>query len=155
MSLSEVLLVLLLFILLAQLIRSQRQNTYPATSLDWFIEVQSDATTKKVTLTFYPVLAFKIKDGRCYPITSRPEVTDKLFEAGHAAGGDQATQTSETYGRWFRHGFRYNNFGDLCWSGLHFWVMTKAYGAANFQVIAINTPPEYNDWISPAINSPI
>ena len=132
---------LLLAVLAWQALRVSRRT--PASNTDWFLVVDSDATSKKVSIIFYPVLAFDVSRGHCKPITSRPDVTTPLWETGHAADYDLVVSKSERYGRWFRHGYRYNTFGELCWSGLHLWTMLRVYRDAGFYVIALNIPPEY------------
>ena len=118
----------------------------PASSHDWFIAVQTNADARTVIVTFFPILAFRLKKGLCLPITSRPGETDPLLVA-HVANTELATKTSEKYGRWFRHGIRYDVFGAPCWSGLHFSVILAAYRHAQFSVAAINPPPEYAELI--------
>lgn len=115
----------------------------PASTNDWFIIVDTNVNARKVTISFFPILAFKLKKGFCVPITSRPDETDPLLSATHVASAELATKTSEKYGRWFRHGIRYDVFGSPCWSGLHFPVLLSIFHAAQFGLIAIDPPPEY------------
>ena len=116
---------------------------FAASSDDWFLHVASNATAKVVTINFYPVVAFRIASGYCEPITTRPQVTAPLWRAGHAADSELVTSKSEEYGRWFRHGFRYDSFGSTCWSGLHLHYMVWLYREAGYHVSAINAPPAY------------
>jgi hypothetical protein len=129
--------------------RRGASNIFQATSDDWFIHIASNADAKTVHLTFYPVVAFKIQSGYCEPISSRPQVTGPLWRAGHAANAALVTSVTEEYGRWFRHGFRYDNFGSLCWSGLHLLHMIRIYRGAGYRVGALNPPPSYVQYFEP------
>ena len=150
MNLQEALLAIIFAILIGAVVKHWiTGSTLSATENDWFIAVDSNVQSRQVILTFYPILAFRQQKrrGYCMPITSCPHETDPLLGASHVTSGSLAVSTSEKYGRWFRHGFRYNTFGALCWSGLHFWQMVHAYRSAGFAVLALNPPPEYEDWI--------
>jgi hypothetical protein len=130
---------------IALLLWQQREASkrFSATSDDWFLHIASNSNAKQVFITFYPVVGFKIHAGYCEPITSRPQVTALLWRASHAAESTALTSTSEEYGRWFRHGFRYDIFGSLCWSGLHLHSLIRIYREAGFRVAALNPPPSY------------
>ena len=121
----------------------EASKLFAASPDDWFVHITSNATAKQVLFTFYPVVAFKIHSGYCEPITSRPQVTAPLWRVGHAADAALVTSVSEEYGRWFRHGFQYDNFGSLCWSGLNLRPMIRLYREAGFRVAALNAPPSY------------
>lgn len=129
-----------------------RTPLIPATLHDWFISVETNADSRSVVFTFFPVLAFKLQNGYCIPITSCPSQTGPLLAAGHLADFELAAKTSENYGRWFRYGTKYNEFGAPCWSGLHFQTLATAYRAEGFSVSAINPPPEYSALLSRGAN---
>lgn len=121
----------------------EASKVFPASPDDWFLRIESNVTAKQVIVSFYPVVAFRIDSGYCEPITSRPEVTAPLWKASHAADTQLIVSTSEEYGRWFRHGFKYDNFGSLCWSGQHLHRTIALYREAGFRVAALNPPPSY------------
>lgn len=124
----------------------ESSKIFSASSDDWFLHIQSDADAKKVLITFYPIVGFRISGGFCEPITTRPAVTGAYWKASHAANADSITSSSEEYGRWFRHGFRYDNFGSLCWSGLDLQALIKIYRNADFRISALNVPPDYESY---------
>lgn len=129
---------------------NQRSRFYPATADDWFIVVKTSVEAKQVSFNFYPIFGFEIRNGICEPLTSQPGTTKKHWRASHASD-PRSAQTSEEYGRWFRHGKRYNEFGAICWTNLSFPVLVWTYTGLGYSIISSGTPPSYEKYLEKQI----
>lgn len=153
MNLTNAILILLtigVFALLWVTMKTKKIGVYPATSSDWFVEVKSNAEAKKVTIHFYPILAFKIGHRLCLPVTACPYVTDVLMMGSYASDMDLKLKESENYGRWFRHSVGYSPWGTPCWTNLNLESLVNGYLYAGFLLIDFDTPPEYRALIASA-----
>ncbi len=136
----EWLLVLLMCVMVYYLWIQRFDPVLPATSNDWFVVVKSNGVNS-ASFTFYPVLAFSVCNGVCRPTTTRPYVTDPLFNRRNALIGNISIDKPEEYGAWFRHGIEYDRFGSPY--GTHLVTLVQSYRAANFRISTVNPPPEY------------
>jgi hypothetical protein len=95
-------------------IRSAIKNTrIPATSADWYVVFDIEAEKKVLSLWFYPVIAFEQKNNQTIAITTRPDYTSKLSTSRPAKKvADSMWGVSVSYGRWFRDGVPFDEFGN-------------------------------------------
>ena len=107
-------LLILIVLAAAFIVRSAVKNArITATSADWYVVFDIDAEKKTLSLWFYPVIAFEQKDNQTIAITSRPDYTRKLAASRPAKmlSGSMAG-ASVSYGRWFRDGVGFDEFGN-------------------------------------------
>lgn len=107
-------LLILLVLIVAFIIRTAIKNTrIPATSADWYVIFDIEAEKKVLSLWFYPVIAFTQKDSQTIAITTRPDFTSKLAASRPAKiVSDSTGGVSVSYGRWFRDGVPFDEFGN-------------------------------------------
>ena len=98
----------------AFIVRSAIKNARtPATAADWYVVFDIDAEKKVLGVWFYPVIAFEQKDNQTIAITSRPDYTSKLASIRPAKMlSDSIGGVSVSYGRWFRDGVGFDEFGN-------------------------------------------
>jgi hypothetical protein len=95
---------LLIALVAVILIRTRATSTYlPASANDWFVIFNVDAKKKQLTLCFYPIVGFRLKNDGITPITSCPSVTAKLAANRQPEKiNDSMWGVSVSYGRWVR-----------------------------------------------------
>jgi hypothetical protein len=105
---------LLLVLAAALIVRSAIKNArVPATSADWYVVLDIEAEKKVLSLWFYPVIAFEQRENQTIAITTRPDYTRKLAASRPAKmQTDSMAGVSVSYGRWFRDGVAFDEFGN-------------------------------------------
>jgi hypothetical protein len=147
---------LVLIVLVAVLVwRSySRSDYFGATANDWYVVFDVDADKRLLTLWFYPVVGFRIRDEATMPITSRPSITAKLAAQRPAQKvKDDMWGVSVSYGRWVRDDALFDDAGnpEMTNDNSTFSSIVKGYLLGEFKLhYGTTIPAQYQQLITDA-----
>jgi len=111
MDLGTILLIVLIAVILWH--SFSRQGYFGATADDWYVVFDVDAEKRVLSLWFYPIVAFRIRNDATIPITSRPSFTAKLAARRPAQKvKDDMWGVSVSFGRWVRSDALFDEAGN-------------------------------------------
>lgn len=144
MDLNTLLLAFLIVVLVIQG-RSKRRH-FSATANDWFVVFDVDAEEKQLTLSFAPIVGFRIDENDvAVPITSRLSFTEKLSTTRPPKKvRDDMWGVSVSFGRWVRDDVLIDESGtpEMTDSST-FSRIVEEYLYGNFSICSRTAVPQY------------